>query len=129
MPASSRPQMRKDRPEPRCACVVPPPCERLFHRCAVLASQGYWRQSNQTAVEPNHSGPLRVKPADWPEKTETTRALGDAWLARDSAALLLVPSAIVPETFNVLLNPTHKDAERIVIVQTGDYAIDPRLLK
>jgi RES domain-containing protein len=68
-------------------------------------------------------------PADWPEKTEETRALGDAWLARGSAALLMVPSAIVPETFNVLLNPTHEDAERIVIVQTGDYAIDPRLLK
>jgi RES domain-containing protein len=68
-------------------------------------------------------------PEDWLDRTEETRALGDAWLARDSAALLMVPSTIVPETFNVLLNPTHTDAGRIVIVQTGDYAIDPRLLK
>ena len=68
-------------------------------------------------------------PSDWPAKTEETRALGNAWLARDSVALLMVPSAIVPETFNVLLNPSHRDAKRIVIVETGEHAIDPRLLK
>ena len=68
-------------------------------------------------------------PAGWPEKTEVTRALGDDWLAKGSAALLSVPSAIVPETFNVLLNPAHQDAKRIVIVQAGEHAIDPRLLK
>jgi RES domain-containing protein len=68
-------------------------------------------------------------PTDWPAKTELTRALGNGWLTKGSAALLSVPSAIVPETFNVLLNPAHQDAERIVIVQTGEHAIDPRLLK
>ena len=66
---------------------------------------------------------------DWPERTEVTRALGDGWLTKGSAGLLSVPSAIVPETFNVLLNPAHQDAKRIVIVQAGEYAIDPRLLK
>jgi len=35
---------------------------------------------------------------DWPERTELTRALGDGWLTKGSAALLSVPSAIVPET-------------------------------
>ena len=68
-------------------------------------------------------------PAGWPEKTEMTRALGDDWLAKASAALLSVPSAIVPETFNLLLNPIHRDAKRIAIVQAGEHAIDPRLFK
>jgi RES domain-containing protein len=68
-------------------------------------------------------------PSDWPEKTDVTRALGDGWLARGSGALLTVPSAIVPETFNVLLNPSHHDAKRITIVKTGEHAIDPRLFK
>jgi len=68
-------------------------------------------------------------PTDWPEKTEVTRALGDGWLTRGSAALLSVPSAIVPETFNVLLNPAHGDARRIRIVQTREHVIDPRLFK
>ena len=68
-------------------------------------------------------------PAEWLEKNEVTRALGDGWLTKGSAALLSVPSAIVPETFNVLLNPAHEDANRIVIVHAGDHPIDPRLLK
>jgi RES domain-containing protein len=68
-------------------------------------------------------------PANWPQKTEVTRELGERWLVKGSAALLSVPSAIAPETFNILLNPAHQDAKRIVIVQTSEHAIDPRLLK
>lgn len=68
-------------------------------------------------------------PADWLDRPQLTSALGDDWLIRGSAALLSVPSAIVPETVNVLLNPAHYDATRIAIVQTGDHTIDPRLLK
>lgn len=67
-------------------------------------------------------------PQDWPENTEVTRAIGDAWLATGSTPLLSVPSAIVPETMNVLLNPAHPDAARIIIVQTSEHVIDPRLL-
>jgi RES domain-containing protein len=73
--------------------------------------------------------PVDRLPTEWPERTDVTRALGDGWLTTGSTALLNVPSAIVPETFNVLLNPTHKDAKRIVIVQAGEHAIDRRLLK
>jgi RES domain-containing protein len=68
-------------------------------------------------------------PIDWPARTEVTRGLGDGWLTKGSAALLTVPSAIVPETFNVLLNPAHQDTKRIVIIQADEHAIDPRLLK
>jgi hypothetical protein len=58
-----------------------------------------------------------------------TRGLGDDWLTKGSAALLTVLSAIVPRTFNVLLTPAHEDAKRIVVVQTGEHAIDSRLVK
>jgi RES domain-containing protein len=58
-----------------------------------------------------------------------TRKSGDAWLATGRSALLSVPSALVPETSNVLLNPGHLDAPRVVIVQEGEYAIDPRLVE
>jgi RES domain-containing protein len=68
-------------------------------------------------------------PANWPQKTEVTRELGERWLVMGSAALLSVPSAIVPETFNILLSPAHQDAKRIVVVQAGEHAFDPRLLK
>jgi RES domain-containing protein len=68
-------------------------------------------------------------PIDWPARTEVTRGLGDGWLTKGSAALLTVPSAIVPETFNVLLNPAHQDTKRIDIIQADEHAIDPRLLR
>ena len=68
-------------------------------------------------------------PTDWVERTDATRATGDAWLAKNRSPLLLVPSAVVPETYNILLNPAHPDADRIVIAQVSDHAIDPRLLR
>lgn len=67
-------------------------------------------------------------PRDWLDKNEATRTIGDAWLATGSTALLTVPSAIVPQTLNVLLNPAHQDARRMVIVQASEHLIDPRLL-
>jgi RES domain-containing protein len=66
---------------------------------------------------------------DWIGNSEATRAIGDAWLGRAATPLLVVPSAIVPETWNVLLNPAHRGAKRIVIVQTTDHVIDRRLLE
>jgi RES domain-containing protein len=75
----------------------------------------------------------RVSPADltpdWVEDVEATRAIGDTWLTRSATPLLAVPSAVVPETLNVLLNPVHPDARRIVIVQSTDHVIDPRLIR
>ncbi len=37
-------------------------------------------------------------------------ALGTAWLRRKSAAVLILPSTIVPEEYCILLNPTHPDS-------------------
>ena len=66
---------------------------------------------------------------DWVEKFEVTRAIGDTWLTKSSPPLLSVPSAIVPETVNVLLNPAHPDSARLLVVNISEHAIDPRLLE
>ena len=41
---------------------------------------------------------------------DSTRAIGDAWLASRESALLRVPSIPSPESWNYLLNPLHPDA-------------------
>src|SRR6185295_17519720 len=46
-------------------------------------------------------------PQGWRESAEHTRTLGDNWLREAPAALLRVPSAIVPDAGNYLLNPAH----------------------
>jgi RES domain-containing protein len=68
-------------------------------------------------------------PADWPHKPDVTRPIGDRWLQSGTTALLRVPSVLVPETFNVLLNPAHQDATRVAVIQLTEHVIDPRLLK
>ena len=67
-------------------------------------------------------------PPDWLERTDLTRVAGDRWLQKGRAPLLRVPSAVVPETFNVLLNPGHQQAGRVVVMQVSEHVIDPRLL-
>ena len=66
-------------------------------------------------------------PGDWRTRLELTRDLGTAWLERTESALLRVPSAIVPETMNCLLNPSHQHAAEFRIVQAIAYPFDPRL--
>ena len=46
-----------------------------------------------------------------------------------ASALLRVPSAIVPESFNVLLNPLHPDAAKVVVVDYREWPWDRRLLE
>jgi len=68
-------------------------------------------------------------PADWLEQADRTHAIGDRWLQAGRSALLRVPSAVVPETFNLLLNPGHAHAGQLEVVQVSEHAIDPRLLR
>lgn len=54
-------------------------------------------------------------PVGWSAVPEGKVSLdvGDAWLRRGEPALLAVPSVIVPEEFNLLINPAHPQAARI----------------
>lgn len=53
--------------------------------------------------------------------------IGDAWLASRSSLLLRVPSVIVPEEANVLLNPRHPDVARIRATKLRAWLYDGRL--
>ena len=52
---------------------------------------------------------------------------GNAWLAQRAAALLLVPSVIVPEEYNVLINPLHPQASKLAAAVVRQFVYDPRL--
>jgi RES domain-containing protein len=68
-------------------------------------------------------------PEGWRQQTALTRARGDGWLHDAPTALLRVPSAIVPDASNYLLNPAHVDAPRIGIASAVRAAFDPRLMQ
>jgi RES domain-containing protein len=65
----------------------------------------------------------------WKENETLTRKLGDTWLKSRKSALARVPSSILPDTFNYLLNPLHPDAARITIAATHSAALDSRLIR
>jgi RES domain-containing protein len=54
---------------------------------------------------------------------------GDAWLKGGRSALLVVPSVIVGEECNVLINPLHPDAARITARKVRKWVYDPRLMR
>ncbi len=67
-------------------------------------------------------------PDGWRQQLGLTRARGDEWLRAGATALLRVPSAIVSEAANYLLNPAHPDAARISIASALRAPFDPRLM-
>ncbi len=64
----------------------------------------------------------------WVDDETATQTLGDRWLLSRGSALLRVPSAVAPETFNMLLNPAHEMARRLKIVSHREYPWDLRLV-
>jgi RES domain-containing protein len=52
---------------------------------------------------------------------------GDSWLRSQATPLLKVPSVIVPENANLLLNPRHPDALKARIISVRAFSFDRRL--
>jgi len=51
----------------------------------------------------------------------------DAWVREGRSAVLAVPSAIIPEELNYLLNPAHPGFKTIAVVKPVPFVFDPRL--
>ena len=75
------------------------------------------------------SVPLSSLSPAWRSDEIETQAIGNAWLLRCKSALLRVPSAITPETWNWILNPRHADAARLRIASAEQHVHDVRLFK
>ena len=54
---------------------------------------------------------------------------GTAWLRSMESAVLRVPSIVVPEECNVLINPLHPDVSSISSIKVRKWLYDPRLTK
>jgi len=65
----------------------------------------------------------------WANEITRTRAIGDRWLREGRTALLVVPSTVVPNSQNWLINPAHADAARLRIVGVTKYPFDVRLVR
>ncbi len=59
----------------------------------------------------------------------STQLLGDDFVRRNETCILKVPSAVVQGDFNFLINPHHKDFEKIKITEQMDFPFDKRIFK
>lgn len=69
-------------------------------------------------------------PPDWkhvPDHPACAR-IGDQWAAGGAVLLLRVPSAVVPEESNLLINPDHPRAGDVLVVSIRPFAFDSRLV-
>lgn len=55
--------------------------------------------------------------------------LGTSWARKGRSLFLRVPSAIVEYEQNILINPTHPEIIRVVLVRVERHRIDARLLR
>lgn len=53
---------------------------------------------------------------------------GQRWLQSNASALLLVPSVVIPQASNVLINPLHPDVRLIKAKKIEKFSYDPRLV-
>jgi RES domain-containing protein len=56
------------------------------------------------------------------------KLIGDNWLKKNTTLLLKVPSVVIPEEFNYLINPLHKDFHKVKIKETKLFRFDERLV-
>ena len=69
-------------------------------------------------------------PTHWRETPAPSelRFIGDQWLTEERSVALAVPSVIVPQEENFLLNPGHPDFARLTIKPPQPFSFDERLL-
>lgn len=60
--------------------------------------------------------------------TAISQSIGDAWVRAASHPVLTVPSAVVPEERNYLLNPAHPGFTKLRLGNAQPYRLDPRLI-
>jgi len=65
---------------------------------------------------------------DYPTPPELAD-LGSEWAMAMRSLLLRVPSVVVLDEFNILINPKHPDLNRVVISSVESYMFDRRLIR
>lgn len=57
------------------------------------------------------------------------RQIGSEWARRGSSLALLVPSAVMDEEWNVLLNPAHPDFAKVEVSPARPFQYDERMFR
>jgi RES domain-containing protein len=75
--------------------------------------------------------PNKSLPDDWDNLPipESTQKIGKKWIQKGEYAILKVPSTIIKEEYNYLINPLHPDVSHLKIGPPQQFDFDHRLAK
>lgn len=107
--------------------------EMLVHDPMILARYAMVTLAlPQTLAQSNFSADFlqsQVAGGDWRNPfSNALQPIGNDWLLSGKGAVLQVPSVVIPEETNWILNPSHPDFAQIAIAHTEPLNIDPRLI-
>jgi RES domain-containing protein len=66
--------------------------------------------------------------SNWQQHTSYSQWIGDQFISGGQRLILKVPSVVVPQEHNFLINPLHKDFKKVKLVNTELLELDKRLL-
>lgn len=74
---------------------------------------------------------IKKLPKNWQQypAPESLKKIGDHFIKEQKAIALKVPSALLNNQWNYLLNPAHKDFKKIKLVEREEISFDKRLIK
>jgi RES domain-containing protein len=73
----------------------------------------------------------KMAPVGWDAEPEskTSSDYGNKWVKDNATLLLSVPSVIVPDEANILINPRHPDMAKVTARKVRKWLYDPRLIR
>lgn len=86
-----------------------------------------------TTIEIPNDNILQLKieelPGNWMQvpSPSSTKDFGSELLNAAKAAVIAVPSIVIPQEFNYILNPLHPDSKNFKIISTEDFVYDVRI--
>jgi RES domain-containing protein len=104
--------------------------EALVHIDVEVLPRDYWQVSFEVPDDLIAPPPRRL-PKGWdalPPYRPAVQKVGDAWVKSGRSLALQVPASVLPERFNVLVNPAHPDIGQVREVSRVRLNWPPRLV-
>jgi RES domain-containing protein len=73
---------------------------------------------------------VNTLPKNWSQReySESTLSIGTEWVYQKNELAISVPSCIMREEYNVLLNVWHRDFHSVKITHVREFEFDPRVI-
>jgi RES domain-containing protein len=90
-------------------------------------SKDYWMVPIDVRGEVKFEEPSL--PKSWNLKSDVTRSVGDDFIKKANALAMKVPSALISDAFNYLINPKHPDIRKVKVLEPRPILFDKRLME